>query len=98
MSGHGGEPSEFEWQMWIRWADMLLYALDEYRAHGRDESVELLDNFIATVVTRADEKCLETARRRLARHTTADRPSLSQEEAKKLLRTDPSGNPYLTDL
>ncbi len=98
MSEHRGEPSEFELQMWIRWADMVMFALDEYRAQGRDEVVEILEQFVDFVTNRAEESCLETARRHLARHTTAGRPSMSQEDARKLLRTDPSGNPYPTDV
>ena len=98
MSHHRGEPSEFELQMWIRWADMVLFALDEYRTQGRDEIVEMLEQFVRFVTERADESCLETARRHLARHITAGRPSMSQEDARKLLRTDPSGNPYPTDV
>ncbi len=98
MAGHQGEPSEFELQMWIRWADMMLFALEEYRTQGRDEVVEILEHFIGLAVERADESNLEAARIHLARHITAGRPSMSHEDAKKLLRTDPSGNPYLTDV
>ena len=98
MSGHRGEPSEFELQMWARWADMVLFALDEYRAQGRDEIVEMLERFVRFVTEHADEASLETARHQLARHITAGRPSMSHEDAKKLLRTDPSGNPYPTDV
>jgi hypothetical protein len=98
MSHHRGEPSEFELQMWIRWADMVRFALDEYRTQGRDEIVEILERFVGLVTERADESCLEAARYHLARHITAGRPSMSQEDAKKLLRTDSSGNLYPTDL
>jgi len=88
-------PSEFEIQMWLRWADMVLFALDEYRARGQTEMVETLEQLIALAKRSCDEATLERARSYLARHTTAGRPSLSSEDAKRLLRTDPSGNPYL---
>jgi len=83
--------------MWIRWADMVLFALEEYRSRERSAAVAVLERLIRL----ADEGCDETQRERardyLARHTTAGRPSLSQEDAKRLLRTDPSGNLYPTE-
>jgi len=76
---------------------MVLFALEEYRSRERSAAVAVLERLIRL----ADEGCDETQRERardyLARHTTAGRPSLSQEDAKRLLRTDPSGNIYPTD-
>jgi hypothetical protein len=93
--GRDGDPSEFEILMWIRWADMFVFTLAEYRSRGRDADVELLKQFGNAAFERADPAALERARALLAEHTTAGRPSLSQEDARRLLRTDPSGNPYL---
>jgi hypothetical protein len=88
-------PSEFEIQMWLRWTDMVLFALEEYRARGQVEMVANLEQLIALAERSCDEADRERARPYLARHTTAGRPSLSSEDAKRRLRTDPSGNPYL---
>jgi hypothetical protein len=98
MAGHDGDPSVFELQMWIRWADMVLFALAEYRARSRTDLVEILDRFVEHVMDHTDESWLEAARAHLKRHTTSGRPSLSHEDAKRLLQTDTSGNPYITDL
>jgi hypothetical protein len=83
--------------MWIRWADMVLFALDEYRSRERKGAVATLERLIRLADRSCDDEAREKAKDYLARHTTAGRPSLSQEDAKRLLRADPSGNLYPTD-
>ncbi|UCG84913.1 MAG: hypothetical protein JSW71_13290 [Gemmatimonadota bacterium] len=94
LTGDAYGPTESEIQMWIKWADMVLYALEEYRARGQVEMVEVLEQLIGLAERLSDEAGREQAQSHLARHTTAERPSLSREDARRLLRTDPSGNPY----
>jgi hypothetical protein len=94
LSGRERDPSEFEIQMWTRWADMVLFALEEYRSQGQTEMVVTLEQLIRLAHKSCDEASLEHARHYLVRHTTSGRPRLSSEDAKRLLRTDPWGNPY----
>jgi plasmid stabilization system protein ParE len=93
-AGRHGERSEFEILMWIRWADMFVFTLAEYQARGKNDAADALERFGQAALERVDGESLEKARTLLAEHTTAGRPSLSQEDARRLLRTDPSGNPY----
>ncbi|MEJ2238625.1 MAG: hypothetical protein P8X82_10040 [Gemmatimonadales bacterium] len=93
-AGRLGGHSEFEILMWIRWADMFVFALVEYQARGCGDAADALKQFGNAALERADRKSLEKARTLIAEHTTAGRPSLSQDDARRLLRTDPSGNPY----
>lgn len=94
-AGRTGDRSEFEILMWIRWADMFVFTLSEYRTRGNHDAADAMEQFGKAALERVDGESMEKARALLAEHTTAGRPSLSQEDARRLLRTDPSGNPYI---